>query len=222
MKRWAAPFILTVAIGAACTSAQASDPLGFYVGGAVGRATVRADKIVFLDNGTPLPGIFGTPPFPIPTSFSKSDTGWKAFVGVRPISLIGAEVEYVDFGSRTASGGATMGFGASYSIHMSSKAEAAFGVLYAPIPLPFLDLYVKAGVARLKTSTSGSATVGCTLCLGPVAAGNYQRDLTGSRFGYGAGVQFKVGRFAIRGEYERIAASTGDPDLLSIGALWTF
>jgi opacity protein-like surface antigen len=177
----------------------------------VGRATVRADQVVF--NGLDLQG---------PSLFSETNTGWKVFAGVRPISLIGAEIEYVDFGSATASNTVT-GFGFRYSINMSAKAEAAYGVVYAPIPVPFLDLYGKAGVARLQTSSNGIGGLGCfppMLC--PLASGNFQRDRTDTRFSYGAGVQFKVGRFGVRGEYERISASTGDPDLLSFGVLWSF
>ena len=39
---------------------------------------------------------------------------------------------------------------------------------------------------------------------------------------YGAGVQGKWGPLVVRGEYERINAGGGDPDLLSLGAIWRF
>jgi len=213
MRRGAFVLLLFVATSADPVWSQISGPLGAYLGAAVGHATVRADQVVFIDNGIALQGT---------TIFSQTDTGWKVFAGVRPISLIGAEIEYVDFGSSTASNTVT-GFGFRYNLNLSAKAEAAYGVLYAPIPVPFLDVYGKAGVARLQTSTSGIGGLGCfppMLC--PLASGNFLRDRTDTRFGYGAGVQFKVGRFGIRGEYERISASTGDPDLLSAGALWSF
>jgi hypothetical protein len=193
--------------------AQASSSLGGYIGVAIGRATIRADQVSFLDNGVPL--------MP-PASYSASDTGWKVFAGIRPISLLAAEIEYVDFGNPAASKTIT-GYGTGYTLQMSAKAAGAFGLLYAPIPIPFLNIYGKAGVVELRTSTSGIASRGCVpplLC--PIAGGTYERDRTDTRLGYGAGLQLKIGRFAIRSEYERIDASTGDPDLFSVGATWSF
>jgi hypothetical protein len=46
----------------------AANPLGFYVGGAIGQATVRADHVLLLDMGGPITG---------PLSLSGHDTGWK-------------------------------------------------------------------------------------------------------------------------------------------------
>ena len=57
------------AVGAACADASASNPLGFYIGGAVGHADVRSTLRI-----------------EVPTyEFEESDTGWKALVGLRPI-----------------------------------------------------------------------------------------------------------------------------------------
>jgi hypothetical protein len=106
---------------------------------------------------------------------------------------------------------------------MRSKAGAAFGVFYVPMPVPLLDVYGKAGLARVQTTIDATAGLGCfppLLC--PLAGGDFKRYRTDSRFAYGAGVQVKPGRFAIRAEYERISTNTGDPDLLSLGATWTF
>ncbi len=192
----------------------AADPLEIYIGGAVGKATVRADEITFVaPTGNALTG---------PISLSKSETGWKILGGVRPISLLGAEVEYVEFGSPTASN-TPAGYGLGYTVDMRSKAAAAFGVFYVPIPVPLLDVYGKVGLARVQTTVDATAGLGCfgpLLC--PVAFGDFKRHRTDSRFAYGAGVQVKPGRFAIRAEYERISTNTGDPDLLSVGATWTF
>jgi len=50
----------------------------------------------------------------------------------------------------------------------------------------------------------------------------FHRDRSGARLAYGAGAQMTLGRFAIRAEYERINASEGDPDLLSLGLTLSF
>jgi hypothetical protein len=216
MKREASLPVLAIAIGASCTPVRASDPLGFYIGGAVGEATLRVDNAVLVGNEVDVTAHSS------PFSFSKHSTGWKVQLGLRPISLIGAEVEYVDFGNASAaySGGGVHDF-LSYHATTDAKAATAFGVLYAPLPLPLLDLFGKAGVARLQARTSATGAFGClTDC--PLLLASLYRDETTTRFAYGAGAQIRLGRFAIKGEYERISASTGDPDLLSIGAIWSF
>ncbi len=43
-----------------------------------------------------------------------------------------------------------------------------------------------------------------------------------TNFAYGAGLQGKIGALAIRAEYERISASGGNPDIISLGVTWTF
>jgi hypothetical protein len=69
--------------------AAAEDSFGFYVGGAVGEATLRSGNVPYLQT------LLGT----TPAAFSAHDTGWKAVIGVRPISFVGAELEYIDFGA---------------------------------------------------------------------------------------------------------------------------
>jgi hypothetical protein len=134
--------------------------------------------------------------------------------------LAGAEIEYIDFGHLIES---PSGFGHAYSVDVRAKATAAFGVLYAPIPVPLFDLYGKAGVARLQTTGSSTGTVGCFPPMAcPVVLGQFHRDQTSTRLAYGAGAQVTLGRFAIRAEYERINASEGDPDLLSVGITLSF
>ena len=192
--------------------ATADDLLGAYVGGSVGRSDLRANDLDFIGS-----------PTPVPLSVSKSATGWKVFAGVRPISLVGAELAYVDFGHPTASQGAPTGFGLAYNAELRSRASTAFGMVYAPIPIPLLDVYAKAGVARLQTRVDGVGAFGCWTPLQcaayPVAV---HRDQTDVRFAYGAGIQAKLSAIGVRLEYERIRVGAGDPDLLSLGVTWTF
>jgi hypothetical protein len=192
--------------------ARADGLLGAYVGGSVGRSDLRANDLDFVGS-----------PTPVPFSVSKSATGWKIFVGVRPIPLVGAELTYIDFGHRAVSQGPPTGFGLAYNAELRDKATTAFGIVYAPIPVPILDVYAKAGVARLQTSVEGAGAFGCWTPLQcaayPVAV---HRDQTDARFAYGAGIQAKQSAIGVRLEYERINASRGEPDLLSLGVTWTF
>jgi hypothetical protein len=189
--------------------AEAADPLGLYVGAAAGQATIRADQLQFVN-------LEGIPVDVGSTSIRKNDTGWKTMLGVRPISLIGAELEYVDFGHAD-----TQGFLGPYIYRADLRATAlsVFGVLYAPIPVPAFDLYGKVGMSSLHSTVNEALfTIDCfpTLCPEPI-----HRERTDTHLAYGAGMQARLARFAIRAEYERISASTGDPSLMSLGLIWT-
>jgi opacity protein-like surface antigen len=123
----------------------------------------------------------------------------------------------------TASQGPPPGFGLSYDVGVRTTAATAFGILYAPIPIPRFDIYGKAGVARVQTNVDGNATYGCyppLLC--PISPGAVNSNQTNTGFAYGAGVQVRLSAIGIRLEYERISASGGDPDLLSLGVTWNF
>ena len=122
-----------------------------------------------------------------------------------------------------ASQGPPAGFGLAYNAGLRAKATTAFGILYAPIPLPILDVYAKAGVARLQTSVAAAGAFGCWPPLQCAAyPATVHRDQTDARYAYGAGIQAKLSAIGIRLEYERISASEGDPNLLSLGITWTF
>jgi hypothetical protein len=206
-----------LSVAALSSGTHAADPLGLYVGAAAGRATIRADGMQFVANlaGETLSDS---------VSISKNDTGWKVMLGVRPISLIGAELEYIDFGHPTTSYSAVYSGGASYRADLRATAPSAFGVLYAPIPVPAFDLYGKVGVSSLHSTVNAT---GGLFCIFPnycpaVSATDLHRDQTETRLAYGAGVQVKLARFGIRAEYERISANTGDPSLMSLGIIWRF
>jgi hypothetical protein len=193
--------------------AAAEDTFGFYVGGALGDATLRSGNVPYLQS------LLGT----TPAAFSAHDTGWKAVIGVRPISFVGAELEYIDFGRVRGSIPGTFLIG-NVQGDLHSNATALFGVVYLPLPVPLLDVYAKAGVARYQTSDKfSSGPLSCRepldCIIGPVS---YGIDRTDARFAYGVGTQVKLSVFAIRAEYERIAANGADSDLLSLGLTWIF
>ena len=203
--------LLAMAIGIDSAHAVASDfsLLGLYIGGSVGRSEVRTRVAL------PLPGLS-------PYDFDQSDTGWKALVGLRPIPLFAAELAYVDFGHPTLS--TTLGLGA-YRWHADvlQRAQTLSGLIFVPIPIPMLELYGRAGIARLQSSGNPNDLecapgYECPL----IAYRNVRFNRTNTDFQYGAGLQLKLSKLAVRVEYERINDSRGDPDLLSAGLVWTF
>ena len=168
--------------------ARSADILGLYVGAAVGQAQVS----------TGAPAISTA-------EFKENHSAYKVMVGVRPISLLGAEVAYIDFGHPAGKLG---GFAADASI----DGTAGFAVLYLPIPIPFLDIYAKAGAARLKSVVRGTAPV----------IGAFRADSTDTSLAAGVGLQLKFGSLAVRGEYERFDVAGGNPGLLTVGLTKTF
>jgi hypothetical protein len=117
------------------------------------------------------------------------------------------------------------GMGLGYGAALRATALSAFGVLYAPIPVPAFNLYGKVGLSSLHSAVSATGSLGCfppILCLVPNQTVALQLNRTDTRLAYGAGLQAKLGRFAIRAEYERISAGTGDPCLMSLGLIWSF
>ena len=123
--------------------AALSDPASagspdLYIGGSVGQGQVNATS------GGEVPA---------PTDhFSEDKVAFKLIAGVRLLSLIGAEVEYVDFWPPNRSLGAA-------PADVAMKGPAAFAVLYLPVPI--VDVFVKAGGARMQTTINGIAYEAC-------------------------------------------------------------
>ncbi len=96
-------------------------------------------------------------------------------------------------------------------------------MLYAPIPVPLFDVYAKAGVAWLRTNgdTQAFNTSGpCQQLPCSLLPYHFSRSTTDPAFG--AGVQLKLSKLALRAEYERVVSSAVEPDLVSLGLMWTF
>jgi hypothetical protein len=186
-----------MAAGSGFVPAAAANPLGFYLGGAVGQGNVRGD---WLPVGGPL-------------GFDEHDRSWKLIAGLRPIPWLGAELEYIDFGHPSGSV-------FPYQVAARVNGPALFGLAYWPVPLPLLDIYGKAGFARLQ-STVTFHPLPLSFCGIPEGCPS-RSDRTNTRFVYGAGGQIKLAGFAFRAEYDRVSASGGDPDLFSLGVTWTF
>ncbi len=206
MKRisGALPAIIAIAACAMSTTALADEPLGFYAGAGLGYSTIRSDD----------------PAYGLPGYYNDHETAWKVIAGVRPISILGAELEYIDFGYPSNPYDPSNTNANGFDSH--PRAGVLFGVGYLPLPIPFFDIYGKAGVARLQTDVT-TITSNCPPGTNCVLPPTYTRhNETDSRFAYGVGVQSKAWGFAFRAEYERISSQYGDPDALTVSATWTF
>lgn len=212
--------IVTIALVMMLSSAQvlAAEPLGFYIGAGVGHSQVR-NELDFGEFGVGLAG---------PYSVSGGATGWKLMAGIRPLSFVGAELAYIDFGSvnRAASTPVIPDRGSISAMTTSHpKAAALFAVGYLPIPLRYLDVFAKAGVAQLKSDVKATGQKTCGFIYPPcgtVPVPPYSASRSSTRLAYGVGAQLKFTNLAVRAEYERVSASSGDVDLLSVGVAYGF
>jgi opacity protein-like surface antigen len=162
-------------LGLAAAPAHAQVPgVDFYVGAGVGQSNADFDDLEVPD-------------------FDDKDTAWKAFAGVRLASIFGAELQYFNFGTAGAPG-----------VDVDYKGLGAYGLVYLPLPLPILDVYAKAGVAKIDVD---------------IDAEDFNTDDT--QFSYGLGVQLKLGSWGLRGEYERFKVKDGDLDLSANPSLFS-
>ncbi len=138
----------------------------------------------------------------IGTGLDLDDTGYKLIAGFRPLDMFAVELNYMDLGRDSATAGAT-------TVKAEATALAGFGLLM--LPLPFVDLYVKAGVASWEAKSS----------LSSITVSRAKDD--GTEFAYGAGVQAHFGSLGARLEYESFdIENTDGVDLFSLGLTWTF
>lgn len=178
--------LISLATASWACSAQADDLLGLYAGASVGYSTQYINAV---SGGA-----------------EQHDTGWKVMAGIRPISFVGAEVEYFNLGtpSRVID---------AIDVDAKSRGEAAFGVLYLPYGIG--DLFVKAGGASLDTRSYVVSNGGGSTVL-------YGVDETDTVAAWGGGGQVKFDNLAVRVEYEGFNAPPGRQSLISAGVLWSF
>jgi Outer membrane protein beta-barrel domain len=134
------------------------------------------------------------------TASDLNSTNWKIWAGFRPISVFAVEADYIDLGSQTINNPVT-------STHVDYKAFAGYAVGYLPIPVPFLDVFGKAGLARWNSS-GGSSIPG-----GPF----FSLSDEGTQFAWGIGAQVHVGNFGGRLEYENFSIrNTNGANIVSL------
>ena len=139
------------------------------------------------------------------TNSNLDSTNWKVWAGVRPISLFAVEADYMDLGSKNVT---TIIAGGSTSTHISYKAFAGYAVGFAPIPVPYLDVFGKVGLARWTQSGSTG-----------VPSGLISLSDNGTQFAWGIGGQVHFGNLGARLEYENFSIrNTGGVNLVSLTA----
>jgi hypothetical protein len=190
------------------TVALADNPLGLYVGAGVGESQIGNNNNYY-------------DPYGYGGGFHDHDAAWKVLVGLRPLPFVGAELEYIDFGNAGGNDGYYSSY-YDYGVSAHPKATVLYGLGYLPLPLPFLDVYGKLGVARLQTDNSYFYNLPCASSTSGSCAYESRFDQQNTKFAYGAGVQAKWQDFALRGEYERISSTYGDPNAVMVSLTWTF
>ncbi len=180
-------FLILLALVSAGGMAQAADR-GFYVGGGVSQ--VKLDDIGDdFDTGDL-------------DDFKIDDTAWKVIAGFRPFKMLAVEANYIDLGKENTSVGGV-------NFDADASAFAAYAVGYLPLPIPLVDVYAKAGVARWERNAR--------------AEGLFDLDDHGTDFAYGAGAQLNFGSLSARLEYEQFDVKhTDGVELLSLALTYTF
>ena len=179
--------LLLAVLGLTASVAEA-DTGSFYFG--AGITSNRVNDIVL--QGSDFPNI--------------DSTSWKVFIGFRPIRYFAIEGDYFDLGSSpTVRGTCTVCCMAACEGTFRSDAQsfAAYALGFLPIPLPAVDVYGKAGIARWK--------------LNGVEDGAVAVSTQGTDFAWGVGVQAHIRMFGARLEYENFnMANTGGAKIASL------
>jgi opacity protein-like surface antigen len=181
MKIFAAALALSMAgVG----TVQAADH-GFYLGAGLGQSKLDPDQKK-LDFSA--------------LNYDSKDQGYKLIAGIRPLDVLGAEINYVDLGKTDGNG--TGGA-------LRSKAQLFNASVVGYVPLPFIDIFGKVGIARSKARYQQQGI------------SNLKLDSTD--FTWGAGVQAHFGSLGARLEYERFnLPRTNAASMVSLGVTWTF
>jgi hypothetical protein len=190
------------------------NPLGIYVGAGIGRSSLNQTD---LDQfAADFQHIDGHP------------LGWNAVVGIRPISFLGGEFEYIDFGNTRTGALPPLNANQFLGANVHDQATALFAVGYLPLPIPWLEPFVKLGWAQMWEHDSYSGTYnGVFLNGAPIGFQSASQTTHPSGAAYGGGLQFHFEQFAVRAQYERISGERNfggwnNPDLVSVGLSWTF
>lgn len=158
---------------------------GFYVGAGLGQTRLEPDqtRLNFAE-----------------LNYDDKDQGYKLIAGFRALDVLGAEVNYIDLG-RTR--------GNSPGGPVRSDAQLFNASVVGYLPLPFVDVFGKAGVARTRTDYR--------------AEGIRDLKFNSTDFTWGAGVQAHFGSLGARLEYDRFnLPNTSRASMVSMGVTWTF
>ena len=144
------------------------------------------------------------------TASDLNSTNWKVWAGLRPVSVFAVEADYIDLGSQTINPSGTCALPCA-STHVNYKAFAGYAVGFVPLPVPFLDVFGKAGLARWNSSGGSSVPGGAFFSLSD----------EGTQFAWGIGAQVHFGNFGGRLEYENFSIrNTNGANIVSLGVFF--
>jgi hypothetical protein len=148
---------------------------GFYVGGDVGNSTEHFNDSIFGVNA--------------------DNSGYKVAAGLRPLSVLAGEVNYVSFGR------------ASAGVNFADTDGIAVSAL-AFLPIPIVDVYGRFGVMNWRVDANSPGD-------------SFHR--TGSDLTYGVGAGAHWGSFGARLEFERYQVGGATTmELTTVGLTYTF
>lgn len=142
---------------------------------------------------------------PASAGAARDDDGFKLIGGVRPLDSFAIEANYVDLGTTRVPLNivcVTTPCPSQLSIDSRAVSVSAIGMF----TLPLVDLYGRVGVSRWEAERRILSS---------------QKD-EGTDPTYGAGVQLRIGSFAVRVEYERFEFGDDEADMRSVGFTYTF
>lgn len=144
--RFISRLALSVALGALATvlvpqACAAANLVNFSIGTAYGHADVTAPTAELFYS--PLIG---------PGGIDLGHSAYQVMLGMRMLPMLGFEMDYLDLGTVSGSPGSFSG--SAIRAKVTQKGEAAFAVIY--LPLPVINLYLKAGFARLTSDLRGT------------------------------------------------------------------
>jgi hypothetical protein len=166
----------------------------YYAGGAIGQSSEEISNSERISTA----------------ALHAHPVGGKLLIGARPRPYFGGEFELIDFGRGH--------FGPSSELSGASSldlAAAGFIVGYLPLYDRQFDLFAKIGGAVYRSSYHfvdnaldecivNTSNGTCT----PITQYPTSGSTTGTGFAYGVGMQFHIGHYAVRAEYEQIARSS--------------
>ena len=185
----------------------------------LGSTVARAENgLFYLGAGVTSSSLVDTYQTYTPTPTELKNTSWKAFAGVRPFKWMAVEVNYIDLGS-----GSTKPFFSntnSATTHSDGTAWAAYVVGFLPVPLPVVDFYGKAGVARWKLNSS--LTQSFYGFPQPPPPDTFSTSHTGTDFAWGVGAQAHISIAGVRLEYEGFDVNGSTAKVASLSVFSNF
>ena len=141
----------------------------------------------------------------VPTGVAEDDRGLKGIAGFRALDSFAIEANYVDLGE-TVVPLSIMCLVPPCPTEASIESQAFSVSAVGLFAFPLVDLYARVGYASWESESSTFSS----------------EDREGRDPTYGAGVQVRVGSFALRFEYERFEFDDDSADLASLGFTYTF